>query len=100
MYQLRVVAFCVQKVILLPFAVRAPTWLDDRFWKFLIELIDMKVHFWNFKSLVLVVQFGPKLSFLVVLINKNKFLGPLAPKMSLFLIFIKKNQDFSIFVKN
>ena len=63
MYQLRVVAFGVQKVIFLPFAVRAPTWLDDRFWKFLIELIDMKVHFWNFKSLVLVVQFGPKLSF-------------------------------------
>ena len=89
MYQLRVVAFGVQKVILLPFAVRAPTWLDDTFWKFLIELIDMKVHFWNFKSLVLVVQFGPKLSFLVVLINKNKFLGPLAPKMSLFLIFKK-----------
>ena len=41
MYQLRVVAFGVQKVILLPFAVRAPTWLDDTFWKFLIELIDM-----------------------------------------------------------
>ena len=81
------VAFGVQMVIFLPFAVRAPTWLDDRFWKFLIELIDMKVHFWKFESLVLVVQLGPKLSFLVVLINKNKFLGPSASKMSLFLIF-------------
>ena len=80
MYQLRVVAFGVQKVILLPFAVRAPTWLDDTFWKFLIELIDMKVHFWNFKALVLVVHFGPKLSFLVVLINKNKFFGAFGPK--------------------
>ena len=79
----------MQKVILVAFTVWAPTSLDDTFWKFLIELIDMKVHFWNFKSLALVVHFGPKLSFLVVLINKNKFLGPLAPKMSLFLIFQK-----------
>ena len=43
-YQLRVVVFCVQKVFLLAFTVWAPTSLDDTFWKFLIELIDMKVN--------------------------------------------------------
>ena len=43
MYQLRVVVFCVQKVLLLAFMVWALISLDDRFWKFLIELIDVKV---------------------------------------------------------
>ena len=59
-YQLRKVAFGVQKVIFLPFAVRAPTWLDDRFWKFLIELIDMKVEFLKIEFLDLIAYFWPK----------------------------------------
>ena len=60
MYQLRVVVLCVQKVILLGFAVQAPTSLDDRFLKFLIQLIDMIVKFLEIEFLDLVAYLWPK----------------------------------------
>ena len=39
--QLRIVVISVQKLIWVVSAVWAPTRLDDRFFKFLIQLIDM-----------------------------------------------------------
>ena len=60
MYQLRVVALCVQKVFLMAFAVWAPTSLDDTILKFLIQLIDMKVEFFKIEFLDLIAYFWLK----------------------------------------
>ena len=50
----------MQKVIFLAFVVQASTSLDDRFLKFLIQLIDMIVKFLKIEFLDLVAYLWPK----------------------------------------
>ena len=57
MFQLRVVVISVQKVICVVSTVWASTQCDDRFLKFLIQLIDMKVEFLKIEFLDLIAYF-------------------------------------------
>ena len=66
MFQLRVVVISVQKLICVMSTVWAPTLLNDRFLKFLIQLIDTKMEFLKIEFLDLIAYFWPKKDPLVI----------------------------------